>query len=414
MGTAATVVNTPLILKNVWENKIEDYFHHEQPFQALVSQDSDWDGLYRLVTVATGGMAGRSTVFGDALANKSPPTYLQMQVAVRDNFATWSVDHKLITLSRSDRGALVRALTSSTEAAMDKLKTSHNFMNWRDGGGCIGRFSTTSTNTGTLYDLNDIRNLDIDDVIEFAADSGIAAGGVCPASLTVTGLNEDTGVVTFNANLSTVPGISATPYIFHKGDYNNAWYGVPSYCTLEAPGVGIVPASIWGMSRTSNPTLLAGSRFTASNMLLLEGIKKALASSFRRRIETTHLFMPPEVFNDLEMSLQGQRRYTEEKVGGVGFTALEFTMQGGKSVKCYSDADIPKNSTATTKYVFGLNLKKFKFSTAGTYPDWLNKVGGGADKFMTEQNANATAGRLGGYGQLFTGAPKQHWNLALT
>ncbi len=56
MGSAATVVNTPLILKNVWDNKIEDYFHHEQPFQALVSQNTEWDGLYRLVTVATGGM----------------------------------------------------------------------------------------------------------------------------------------------------------------------------------------------------------------------------------------------------------------------------------------------------------------------------------------------------------------------
>ncbi len=415
MGTAATVVNTPLILKNVWENKIEDYFHHEQPFQALVTQNSDWDGLYKLVTVATGGMAGRSTVFGDANANKSPPTYLQMQVAVRDNFATWSVDHKLITLSRSDRGSLVRALTSSTEAAMDKLKVSHNFMNWRDGGGCIGRFSSISTTTGTLYDKNDIRNLDVGDVIEFAADSGIAAGGVCSASATVAGLDEDTGVVTFDINIATgIPAITSTPYIFHKGDYNNAWAGVPFYCTLAAPGSGIVPTTKWGMLCTSNPTLLSGSRYTASNMLLVEGIKKALATSFRRRIETSHLFMPPEVFNDLEMSLQGQRRYTEEKVGGVGFTALEFTMQGGKSVKCYSDADIPMNATATTKYVFGLNLKKFQFTTAGTYPDWLNTVGGGSGKFMTEQNANATAGRLGGYGNLWTGALKQHWNLALT
>ncbi len=415
MGSAATIVNTPQILKNVWDDKIEDYFHDDQPFMALVSSDTDWDGLYRLVTVATGGMAGRSNTFGDANANKSPPSYLQMQVAVRDNFATWSVDHKLITLSRSDRGSLVRALTASTEAAMDKLKTSQNFMNWRDGGGCVGRFSVISTTTGTLYDLNDIRNFDIGDVIEFASDSGIAAGGVCAASATITALNEDTGVITFDINIVTgIPGISSTPYLFHKGDYNLSFYGVPSYCTLTAPGVGIVPSSIWGMARTSNPTLLAGSRFTASNLLLVEGIKKALATAYRRRIETTHLFMPPEVYNDLEMSLQGNRRYAEEKVGGVGFNALVFTMQGGKSVKCYSDPDIPKDSTAVTKYVFGLNLPKFKFSTAGAYPGWLNTVGGGAGKFMTEQNANATAGRLGGYGQLFTGAPKQHWNLALT
>lgn len=416
MGSAATVANTPLILKNVWEDLVEDYFNDEQPFMGLVTKHTDWDGLYRLVTVPTGGMAGRSSTFGDALANKSPPKYLQMQVGVRDNFATWSVDHKLITLSRTDRGALTRALTSSTEAAMDKLKASQNFMNWRTGGGCVGRFSSISTNTGTLYDLNDIRNFDIDDVVDFAGDNGIANAGVCAASAVVTGLNEDTGVITFDVNIATqIPGITATPFLFHKGDYNLAFYGVPAYCTIEAPGASAeTPSTIWGMTRTAYPTLLAGSRFTASNMLLIEGVKKALATAHRRKIDTTHLFMPPEVYNDIEMSLQGQRRYVDEKVGNVGYKALVFTTQGGKDVKCYSDADIPKNSTATTKYIFGLNLKEFKFRTAGAYPDWLNTVGGGAGKFMTEQNANATSGRLGGYGQLYTKALKQHWNLAIT
>jgi hypothetical protein len=32
MGSAATVVNTPLILKNVWDNNIADYFNDDQPF----------------------------------------------------------------------------------------------------------------------------------------------------------------------------------------------------------------------------------------------------------------------------------------------------------------------------------------------------------------------------------------------
>jgi hypothetical protein len=414
MGSAATVVNTPLLLKNVWEDLVEDYFNDEQPFMGLVTKMTDWEGLKRLVTVPVGGMAGRSATFGDAKSGKSPPKYLQMEVQVRDNFATWSVDHKLIALSRSDTGALKRAMASSTEAAMDKIKSSQNFMNWRDGGGCVGRFSTTSGATGTLYDLNDIRNLDIGDIIEFAADSGVAAAGVCSASLEVTGLNEDTGVVTFDANLSTVPGITATPYIFHKGDYNLAFAGVPLYCPIEEPGVGIVPTTLWGMLRTAYPTLLAGSRFTSSSLLLIEALKKSLATAHRRKIKTSHMFMAPEIYNDIEMSLQGQRRYVEEKVGNVGYKALVFTTQDGKEVKCYSDADIPKNATATTRYVFGLNLKEFKFRTAGAYPDWINKVADGAGKFMTEQNANATEGRLGGYGQLYTKALRQHWNLALT
>lgn len=414
MGSAATIANVPEILKNVWQNDIFDFMYEDQPLLGLLNKDTSWDGLYQIITVMYGGMAGRSNTFGDAKANKSPPKYLQMQVGVRDNFATWSVDHKLITLSRNTRGALVRALTESTEKATTKLKRSSCWMFWRDGGGSIGRISTSSTNTGTLYDLNDVRNVDIDDVIEFSSDSGLGGAGVRTGSITVTGINEDTGVVTFDQNLSTIPGFVNGDYIFHKGDYNLSFYGVPAYCTLAAPGTGIVPASIWGMLRTSFPTRLAGSRFTASNLLLTEGIKKALASAHRRNITTSHIFAPPEVYNDIEMSLGTQRRYVEEKVGTVGYQALMFTTQGGKSVKMYSDADIPKSPDALTKYVFGLNLPEFKFHTADEYPMWLNTVAGGSGKFMTEQNANATEGRLGGYGQLYTGAPGQHWNLALT
>ena len=414
MGSAATTVNTPLLLKNIWEDLVEDYFNDEQPFMGLVSKMTDWEGLKRLVTVPIGGMAGRSSTFGDAKANKGPPKYLQMEVQVRDNFATWSVDHKLIALSRSDTGALKRAMASSTEAAMSKIKSSQNFMNWRDGGGCVGRASSISTTTATLYDKNDIRNFDIDDVIEFAADSGVAAGGVISASSAITGLNEDTGVITFADNIAAFTGISSTPYLFHKGDYNLAFYGVPAYCTLEDPGSGIVPAALWGMTRTSYPTLLAGSRFTGSNLMLIELLKSSLATAHRRKIKTSHIFASPERYNAIEMSLQGQRRYVEEKVGAVGYKALIFTTQDGKDVKVYSDSDIPKNATATTDYIFGLNLKEFKFRTAGAYPDWINKVADGAGKFMTEQNANATEGRLGGYGQLYTKALKQHWNLALT
>jgi hypothetical protein len=414
MGSAATHVNSPLILKNVWEDSIADYFVDEMPFMGLVKHDSSWDGLYRLITVATGGMAGRSATFGDAKANKSPTTYKQMQVEVRDNFATWSVDHKLITLSRNDRGALVRALTENTEAAIKKLKASQNFMNWRNGGGCVGKFSTASGATGTLVDVNDVRNFDIDDVIEFSSDDGTGGAGVHPGSAKITGINEDTGVITFDTTLSTIHGFATSDYLFHQGDYNLVFAGVQTYCPVSDPGTSGVSSTVWGMPRTSHPTLLAGSRFTASNLLLIETLKSTLATAFRRRIKTTHIFAPPEIYNDIEMSLQGQRRYVEEKSGSVGYNALVFTVQGGGSVKVYPDADIPKSADGTSKYIFGLNLPEWKFHTAGEYPSWLNTVANGGTKFMVEQNANATEGRLGGYGQLYTKNLKSNWVLTLT
>ncbi len=415
MGSASTVANVPEILKNVWKDDIFDFMYEDQPLLGLLEKDTSWDGLYQIVTVMYGGMAGRSNDFDSSKANKSPPKYKQMQISTRDNFATWSVDHKLITLSRNQRGGLVRALAEATEKATAKLKRSSCWQFWRNGGGAVGAASTSSTNTITLYDLNDIRNFDLDDQIEFAVDDGYSGtAGVHTGSLKITGLDEDTGIITFDANVSTIPGYANGDFLFHAGDYAKSFLGVPAYCTLTTPNGSTDPVSLWGMSRSDFPTRLAGSRFTGSNLSAVESIKKALASAHRRNIEVSHLFVPPEVYNDIEMSIQGARRYTTEKAGSVGYEALMFTTQGGKSVKVYSDADIPRDKTVTKKYVFGLNLDVWKFHTAGEYPMWLNKVGGGAGQFMTEQNANATEGRLGGYGMPYTWAPGQNFNLALT
>ena len=98
----------------------------------------------------------------------------------------------------------------------------------------------------------------------------------------------------------------------------------------------------------------------------------------------------------------------------VGYKALIFTMQGGKEVKVYSDADIPKSPDGTTQYIWGLNMDTWKFKTADEYPMWLNTVANGGQRMRVEENANATEGRLGGYGQPFTNAAGQNWNLAIT
>ncbi len=420
MGSAANIANVPQILKNVWQDDIFDFMYAEQPLFGLLEKDTSWDGLYQLITVMYGGMAGVSTNFDKSKANKSPPKYKQMQVGTKDLFGLWSVDHKLITLSRNQRGALVRALGESTEKCMSKLKARACKLFWRNGGGAFGRIRTLSTttltnDTITFYDINDVRHWDLDDQAEFSVDDGYyGSAGVLSGTAKVIGIDEDAGKIQFDIALGGITGLTTTCYVFHEGDYANAWSGIPAYVTLNDPGVSSEPTSIWGMNRSDFKTRLAGSRFTGSNLYVQESVKKALASAHRRNIETSHLFMSPEVFNDLEMSLQGQKRYIDEKTGTVGYKALEFTTQGGKTVKAYSDADIPKSADAATQYIWGLNLDHFKFHTATEFPMWLASVANGSGKFMTEQNANATEGRLGGYGQLYTDAPGQHFNLAIT
>jgi hypothetical protein len=404
---AATIANVPEILKNIWKDEIHDFLYEDCPGFGMVPKDTSWVGLQNIITVQYGGMAGVSADFAVAQAHKSPPKYKRMNVETSDLFGLWSVDHKLITLSRNDRGALVRALNENTEKALTKIKRRTSQMFWRNGGGSLGA-GTFSTVTWTFADKNDVRNVDLDDVVEFSTDNGTGGAGVLgggSSTRTVVAIDEDLGTVT----LSSAPPASSA-FIFHAGTYGKAFYGVASYVPPATPGTGGVPASIWGMNRTDFPTRLAGHRFASTSANVVEDIKAALTKAFRRNARVTHLFCAPEVFEEVEMELQGQRRYIEQKVGKVGFSGLEFSSQSGRVVGLYSDSDIPKN-TAGKRLVYGLNLPKWKFHSAEAFPQWLNIKG---DKsFMLEENANASEGRVGGYAQTYTIAPGENFVLTL-
>jgi hypothetical protein len=422
MATPASVASIPLILKNIWDDDIFDFMYDDQPFLGLLDKDTSWDGLQQLVTVQYGGMAGRAGTFVRAQANQSPTVLAQMGVTTADNFATWAVDHKLITLSRNQRGALVRALADQTEAAMSKLKRSSCWMLWRNGGGAVGQIASIAGSTITLVNIADVRNFDVGDVVDLSADDGLAGAGVRAGTpLTITKIAEDTGVLIFSAGVvASIAGALAADSLFHNGDYNaaatsgTAFTGVAAYVPSSAPGTGGVPASIWGMDRTPHLTRLGGHRFTGTVATAVNDIKNALASAYRRRCEITHLFCSPEVYNAIELSLQGSKRYLDEKVGTVGFKALAFTSIGGKVVKVYQDADIPKSPDGTKTLVYGLNLDSFKFHTADEYPMWLTSVANGSTKFMLNASANQSEGRLGGYGNLICKAPGQNFVLSLT
>lgn len=409
--SAANPTTVPELLKEIWDDEIHDFLYEDKPFYAKVTKDTGWDGIKQKITVQYGGMGGVSNTFADALEDRGPNKYAQMEVETSDIFATWSVDNKLITLSRNQKGALVRALDESTEKAMTKLKRRIAWQLWRNGGGCAGKAASVSTTTLVLDNVNDVRNFDIDDKVQFALDDGLANGGVFSAVRRITDIDEDTGTLTFDTTLATIVGLGSTPYLFHKGDYNAAFYGVSAYVTPYAPGVSGVPTSVWGMTRTDFPTRKSGHRFTDSGLTIVESLKAALTKAHRRSCSITDIFCSPEVWNDIDNQLGSQKRYADETVGRVGFTSLVFSTQSGKPVKIWSDPDCPVNQTGQ-ELIFGLNLDQWKLHSAEELPMWLNK--GDDGKFMTEENANARQGRIGGYGQLYTKAPGDNFVLTLS
>lgn len=409
---ASNMTNVPELLKSIWDDEVTDYQYEDEVFYGKIEKDMSWDGISQIITCKLGNGGGHSADFGTAKANKGTSTFAKMTITTADNFALWSVDNKLITLTRNQKGALMKALQEATEGAQSKFKRRTVRALWGDGGGSIGKIASISTTSLVLDDILDIRNFDVGDVCAFANDNGYTAtAGVFSETRTVTNLDEDSGTVTFDTTLATITGLGAGDFVFIDGDYGAVMKGVPFYCTSSAPGVSGIPTTKWGMTCTTWPTRQSGHRFTGDQNQVPEEVLNALTKAFIRNCKTSDIFMSPTLFNEFAQGLESQRqRPSEEKIGRVGYTGIEVTSQSGKTVKCWGDPSVRK-SPSGNEMVYGLNMDGWVLHSAEAYPMWLT-----ADekKFMTEANANAKEGRVGGYGQAYTNALGEQWVLELS
>ena len=401
------------VLKTVWpQEEIEDLFFTNMPFYAMVPKDPTWTGINRVIALQYGATNGRSALFANAKANKKASKFASMTITTADNFSLFSVDHKAIQLTRNDKGSLVQALTRESKSAMKKLKRATGMACWGNGGGAVGKISAISTNTITLTDPRQARFIEVGDSINIASDDGTGGAGVrAGTALLVSNVNRKTegtgaGVITFTTNVTAnYAGAIATDFLFVDGDYGAWIYGVQSYVPASDPGVSGVPTSIWGMPRTADPRRLAGIRVDGTGLTIDEAIKKALKEAMNEDAETSHIFLNPDNFLDLEFQLSGRVRYVDTKVGNVGFSGISFTSHGGKPVECYADPDAPYNAP------YGLNLDDWTFASAGEYPDFMTLSG--QPNLRPEESTNSFEGRVGGYSQLYTDNPGGQWRLQL-
>ena len=407
-SNAANPTNMAAILKKIWpQDAVQDLFYEEAPLVAMLPKRTDWSGSTQEIILQYGQINGRSNGFQQAKANKQASKKTKMSISTSDNFALWSVDHKLIAQSRNDKGAVVRALESETKSAMKKFKRSVCWQVYGNGGGAIGQVATSTTVSGTALvfrSAQSLRNIDVGDILVFSLDNGDPSAtqlGTLPGSVEVTGVDPETLTVTVSPALNSgCPTITTACFVFPDGDYGTAIYGLDAYVPATAP-----TTSLWSMSRTASKRRLGGIRVGGKGLLIQEAVKKALKVAKDEGASTSHIFMSTDDFYNLEMNLGSGKQYCDEKVGSVGFTGIQFVSGGSKPVKVFADADCPVN------VIRGFQMDTWTMHSIGEYPDFLTM---GSDRYMQEEASNSFEGRIGGYAQLYTDAPGYNFRLDMT
>lgn len=402
----ATMTNQSAIYKTIWPQEVvEERILKDRPLLASLRKEDDWDGNFQDIVIWWSPVGGRSASFNASRANKAASRKSKMHIPSYDLFESFSVDHKALWLSRNKRGAVVKLLEGETKSAIDKFGRGLAMIAWSNGGGSIGRLSTTTnlaTNQIILANLNDARNFEVDDVLAVSSDDGTGGAGVRSGTVTVTavettGLNE--GRITVDAVLNVaIPAIVAQDFLFIDGDYA-AWApGVPAYVTKTS-----TPGTIHGMARSGANThlqRLSGSKVDCSRKRTHEALKFALAKGYRDGCDIRKIFLHSDRFFDLEMSLGSAVRYADVKMGNVGFTGIKVTQPKGPSVEVFQDPDCPIND------FYGLNDEDFVLHSAGGTPIWL--TASGAKELRVEEANNSVEGRVGAYFAIYPENPGDH------
>ena len=398
MGTPATYTTALPTMKEIWADGLESALYKDNPAFALCPKSEDWDGSIFHCVIDVGGMNGVSSTFARAKANQSPSQPLAFNITTADRFGTWSIEHKLTVLQRNSRGRIVEAMAYESKKLMDRLAASYGAIIHGDGGGSIGRISVIAGPTATLLNPDDVKNLEVGDLIYLSGNSGAASTDALRAGgpLTVQSVDFDAGSVTFTAGIvATIGTAVVNDYIFRDGDFQLAPTGFEGWNPLVIPAT-----AFFGMTRTTYGIRQAGLRKDVSaTVLWADKIRDLLTYASRATCDISHLFLHPTNWSSLEKELQTAKRYTEEAIAGVGFEGIKFSQQNGKSIMIHSDPYAPLNVARGVNYTDGT----FGYKSAGPLIQALTLDG--KKDMMMDNSLNQFEGRLGGYGNFWCKKP---------
>jgi hypothetical protein len=304
--------------------------------------------------------------------------------------------------SKGDANAFIEAATTEIDGAIQSATRSLAIALYGTGSGSIGRAtgSTTGTST-TLTDPKDVTNVEVGMELVFSTDDG--GGTVKSGSVTVTGVDRDSGVITHDAATAVDggTGIAANDYIFVEGDYDLKLKGLRAWIPNAAPS----SAPFFSVDRTADSTRLGGIRFDGAALPIEEALITAAARAAREGGRPDHCFMSYNKFSDLEKALGSKVQYVDVRANAeIGFRGMVINGPR-RPIRLIPYQNCPDDRA------FMLQMDVWKLYSLGKAPKILDSDG---LKMLRDGDADSVEVRVGYYAQLGCRAPGWNVNIRLS
>ena len=380
---------TPVLKQYYTPKKIESLVF-QSPLLAIMPKDtngsgSTYEGAIR--SAVTSAVSNTDTV---AFTSTGASVYKRWSCPWRSGYARALVSGEVLDKTGNDRGAFVKAVISETEGAYDAIGQQIGAALWHNGGGSIGKLDGSTTVTGTTQTLanpSDAINFRVGQVIKSSATDG-TTGTVRAGSVTLTGVNLFTGLLTASGNWDT--GITSpvnTDYVFPDGDFGLAFQGIPAWIVPGSLRAATLGTAFNGVTRSSDPVRLAGVPYQGNGAPKKESMIQLGMMLNRLKSKPSHFFLNDLDFADISKDLTTNARIVTEtayKNPQIGFGAIEYVAPFG-TIRIMTDPFLAQG----TAYM--LDMSTWLMPSMGQIPkvdfldkmNWLRTAGADSYEFRT-------------------------------
>lgn len=373
----------------------------DNPFLAMLPKMEQFGGKNLPIPIIYGNPQGTSANFQIAQANKTNSQLKDFVLTRKSFYSLASISNEVLEASKGNSNAFMEAATTEIDGAIQSATRQLAVALYGTGSGAIGQVANSSFATTVLQlsEPSDVTNFEVGMKLQVSATDG--GGSPRVGTLTVVGVNRDSGQVTMSANLSAgIAAIAQNDYIVVEGNYDAMISGLRAWVPNSAP----TSSPFFGVDRTSDATRLGGIRFDGSAMPIEEALISAASRLAREGGRPTHCFINYNEYADLEKALGSKVQYIDLKVtADVGFRGIVVNGPRGP-IRVIPDQNCPAGRA------FLLQLDTWKLYSLGKAPKILDADG---MKMLRESAADAVEVRVGFYAQLGCRAPGWSANVKL-
>lgn len=410
-----SVASLQYALKTLWpQDRIRNEVYPDHPFLALIPKREDFYGDSMYIAVRTGDPQGRSAAFAtaqtlSALANTSgnagSSRGARFLITRAKDYQVINLETEVILASKRDEGALIRALDVEMKAGTNNIGKSLATALFRGASGTIGAVASTTATTLTLSNINDVTSFEVGMVLVAGLDLNTTANLTTPATATITGVDRDTGILTFGAGTFTGTNWIAASFLFASGDRTPGGGALLKVAGLAdwVPSVTPTATLFNGVDRSVDATRLGGLRVDASAFSPEEGLVLTLSRQAREGGKQTHILVNHADYRNIQFSLGSKVETAYQTVGEIGFQSIQ--MHGPKGVvSIMADQDCPAGRA------YSLDMSTWMLASLEGCPQILNMDG---NQLSRVTNADQFEARMVYFANTYCVAPGYNATVAM-